>query len=82
MILYNMAEPIICLENIKENMFHVVDCKSGEPVKSFGVGGKVKSKVKRKPSAYNIHMGSCLKSLTGPIKERFRTCVAKWKAKK
>ena len=34
---------------------------------------------KRAPSEYNLFMGKCVKEKTGPIKERFKSCVVEWK---
>jgi hypothetical protein len=34
---------------------------------------------KRRASEYNIFIGKCVKSEKGPITERFRRCVERWK---
>ena len=73
-----MAPPVICLENIKGNMFHIVDCKTGAPANFAGK----KVKRTRAPSKYNLHMKECLRGTTGPIKQRFKSCVEDWKRKK
>ncbi len=41
-------------------------------------------KNKRKPSAYNIFMGKCVKGKSKdiPIQERFRQCAAEYRAQK
>lgn len=44
-----------------------------------GVG---KERKKRKPSAYNIFMGSCVKGKSGRIQDRFKSCAADWRSKK
>ena len=36
-------------------------------------------RVKRAPSEYNRFIGKCVRSETGPVTERFRRCVEKWK---
>lgn len=41
-----------------------------------------KGKKKRAPSAYNIFIGSCVKEKTGPVTERFKSCVIEWKEQK
>ena len=70
----------VCLTQIKDNMYEIIDCKTKEPI---DLGAKAREKrAKRAPSAYNIHMGQCVKSKTGPIKDRFRSCAAEWKEKK
>lgn len=45
----------------------------------------IKSKQKREPSAYSMHMGKCLRSRKGEFKERkklFRACVDEYNKKK
>ncbi len=37
---------------------------------------------KRAPSEYNIFVGKCVKEEKGPVPERFKRCVVKWKAQK
>ena len=37
---------------------------------------------KRRPSEFNIFMGKCVKEETGPVTERFKRCVEKWKEMK
>ncbi len=37
---------------------------------------------KNKPSEYNIFIGKCVKSEKGPVPERFKRCVEKWKREK
>ena len=69
--------PEICLEHLKENRYHVVDCETG---KSAGLGDKRKRT--RAPSKYNLHMKDCLKKTSGPIKQRFKSCAEEWKRKK
>jgi len=46
--------------------------------------GQTQSKSKRKPSAYNIFMGKCIKEreTKGPIAERFKHCVEHYKSEK
>lgn len=40
-------------------------------------------KGKRQPSEFNIFIGKCVKEVgKGPITERFKKCVAKWKEQK
>ena len=68
--------PEICLEHIKENRYHIVDCATGQPT-DLGDGRRKK----RAPSAYNLHMKECLHRKTGPIKERFKSCAAEYKKK-
>lgn len=41
-----------------------------------------KAKKKRAPSEFNIFIGSCVKEKTGPVPERFKSCVVEWKKKK
>jgi len=71
-----MTNPVICLEHLKENQYHVVDCQTGKPT-GFG-----KVKRTRAPSAYNLHMKECLKRETGPIQSRFKKCAEEYKKKK
>lgn len=40
------------------------------------------AKKKRVPSLFNLFIGSCIKEKTGPVPERFRSCVVEWKEKK
>jgi len=70
--------PEVCLEHIKENRYHIVDCQTGRPT-SLAVG---KARTKRAPSAYNLHMKECIKRTSGPIQERFKSCAAEYKKKK
>jgi len=71
----------ICLKHLEGNKYSTIDCETGESVDLIPEG-KVKTKRTRAPSQYNIHMGQCVKSKTGPIKERFSFCAAEWKKKK
>ena len=41
-----------------------------------------KAKKKRKPSKYNVFIGECVKNESGPVTERFKRCVLKWKEMK
>lgn len=34
---------------------------------------------RRAPSEYNVFIGKCVKSEAGPVTERFKRCVEKWK---
>lgn len=43
---------------------------------------KAKASKKRKPSEYNVFIGECVKQESGPVTERFKRCVLKWKQKK
>lgn len=42
-----------------------------------------RQKGKRKPSEFNIFIGKCVKEEeSGPITERFKRCVTKWKTRR
>lgn len=47
-------------------------------------GGRVIGKIKRAPSAYNLHMKECLNKVkgTGDRKLNFKKCAAEYSAKK
>ena len=48
------------------------------------LGGKGRTKGKRKPSAYNLFMSKCIREIEteGSIQERFKRCAARYKEMK
>ena len=45
---------------------------------------QIKAKVKRKPSAYNLFIGECIRSRPSgkPVSEAMKGCAMEWKSKK
>ena len=76
----------ICIKPIGDNKAKLIDCSSGKEIDLCEVinrcGHKVRAGGKRAPSAYNIFIGSCVKGKSGPIKQRFKSCVEDWKSKR
>ena len=67
-------------EETKQKLLQLV--KDSESKKIINSIQTCKRRVKRAPSEYNIFMGTCVKSISGPIKDRFKSCAAKWKQSK
>lgn len=65
----------VCLKHLHGEVYEVIDCETGTPI-------ALDVKNKRAPNAYNVFIGQCVRSKTGPVTERFRACVAEWKTKK
>ena len=72
----------VCLEPVKGNMYKFVDCETGKPTNPCGRGVSKDGRKGRKPSAYNIFIGECIKKKSGPIPERMKSCSKEWKSKK
>lgn len=78
----------ICVKPIGDNKAKLVDCSTGkevdlcEVINRCGHRGAKGTRGKRAPSSYNIFLGSCVKGKSGPITQRFKSCVEEWKRKR
>lgn len=73
-----------CIKAVDDSKAKIIDCKTGKEIdicSLCGTGKFKRTRGKRAPSTYNIFMGQCVKGKSGPIKERFRSCVTDWKRK-